>query len=1138
MEDRGKIKGQGTHKVQTSEDVSQQPKTDYASIIETALDAFWITDLQGRILDVNDSSCQMTGYTHEEMLAMSVSDIEALEKPEETAKHAKKTIEQGYDRFETCHRCKDGKIIQCEISAKYSSFGGGQIVVFVRDITERKRMEELLSNERDLIQTLLENQPDFIYFKNNEARFHRVSNRFCDFFGRTKEDIIGKTDLDLFPEEIAKKTYEEDMNIIKTGTPLINKEESAAGTWVLTTKMPWFNKKGDIIGLFGISRDITERKRTEEALLRSEEKYRVLFESIVVGMAVIDAETMKVVLANQAASKLYGFDSAEDLIGINPLDLIHPDDRERALRIMAEDIFKKDLREMHEIRTLTRDGREKWVSTLGARTEFGGSLAVLGSFIDISEHKWAEEALRQSGEKLRAVFESAAEGITVTDLEGNILEANEEVVRQMGYTKEEYIGRRGFEFLSPKDHTRAAEDTMRRLTEGYIGTRAYTFIKKDGTEHPAEVNASFIRDASGHPIAIVSVTRDITERRNDELKLLQSQKKFQALVETTSDFIWEMNLNGVYTYCSPQIETLWGFKPEEMLGKTPFDLLPPEDREQAIKAFSALSESSSPFINMELRSFDSTGRIKSLEISGVPFFDIAGKQCGYRGITRDITERKQAQEALRESEQRFRRLAENAPDVIIRYEFLPQRHYSFISTAITAISGYTPEEYYADPDLGFKLIHPNDMTLLRSLDRRDLTSGMPEVIRLLRKDRVFVWVEQHSIPIYDKEGNLAAVEAIIRDITRRKQAEDTLLTMATSSPIGIYTSQNGKFRYVNPWLQELLGYCEDELLGMNPLMLVFPEDVKKVRENVVKMLKGEQTTPYEFRYVTKGGEVKWALERVASINYLGKRAILGSFMDITQYKLMENDIRCKELEVATAREMDRLKNQLLSTVSHELRTPLASIKGYSTLLLDYNRRLKRGQKQESLAAIDQSADRLTELIDHLLDMSRLEAGLLKLNKIPNDISGIIKAAVYEAQLRAPAYQISSKLENSLPKVNIDGKRIRQVLDNLLDNSVKYSKEGTEIVVKAWQKDNELVVSVADQGIGITAEEFDKIFDRMYRIEQRLSQDPGGMGLGLSLCKALVEGHGGRIWLKSLVGKGSTFYLALPIETEDTARDKN
>ena len=760
MEDRGKIQGQGTYKSQTSEDVSQRPMIDYAKIIGTALDGFWVADLQGRFLDVNDSSCRMIGYTRDELLATSLADIEVLETLEETAQHIKKLVEQEYDRFETCLRHKDGQIIHCEISAKYSSSNGGQIIFF--------------------------------------------------------------------------------------------------------------------------SRDITGRVHAEDTLRKSEAEYRLIVENANVAIIIICDGLIR--YFNQRFIEVGGY-SRENLISKPFIQFIHPDDREM-------------LAERH--------------------------------------------------------------GLTI----------------------------RG---------------------EQVPGVYPFRILAKDGRTIWAEINAVLIS---------------------------------------------------------------WEGKPATL------------------------------------------------------------------NYLIDITKRKLAEDALRESEQRFRRLAENAPDVILRYEFLPQRHYSYISTTITAISGYTPEEYYADPNLAFKLIHPNDMALLRSLDRRDLTFGMPEIIRLLRKDRAFVWVEQRCIPIYDKEGKLVAIEAIIRDITGRKQAEDILLTLATSSPVGIYTVQDGKFQYANPRFQELLGYSEDELFDMHPLTPVFFKDVALVRENAVRMLRGEQVTPYEFRYITKGGEVKWALERVASINLLGKRATLGSFMDITQRKLMEEELHQKEAEMAAARETDRLKNQLLSTVSHELRTPLASIKGYSTLLLDYNRRLKRSEQQESLTAIDKSADRLTELINHLLDMSRLEAGLLKLDKIPDDVSGIIKAAVYEAQLRAPKHQISSKLEDKLPKVNIDGKRIRQVLDNLLDNSVKYSQEGAEIVVKAWQKDKELVVSVADQGIGIPVEELDKVFNRMYRIEQRLSQDPGRMGLGLSLCKALVEGHGGRIWLKSLEGKGSTFYFALPIETKDVARDKN
>jgi len=232
-------------------------------------------------------------------------------------------------------------------------------------------------------------------------------------------------------------------------------------------------------------------------------------------------------------------------------------------------------------------------------------------------------------------------------------------------------------------------------------------------------------------------------------------------------------------------------------------------------------------------------------------------------------------------------------------------------------------------------------------------------------------------------------------------------------------------------------------------------------------------------------------------------------------------------------ELDKLKSNLLSTVSHELRTPLAIIKGYSTMLLDYDRRLRQAEKSQYLESIDRATDRLTELVDGLLDMSRLEAGLLRLDKQPTSVSKPIQETVAEAKLRAPNHEIVTDLAKRLPRVNMDARRVRQVLDNLIDNACKYSKAGTEVVVSARRVGPEMLISVADQGIGIPNEELTMVFDRMYRIEQRLTPEIRGAGLGLAICKGLVEAHGGRIWLESELGKGSTFHFTLP--TEATAR---
>jgi len=198
------------------------------------------------------------------------------------------------------------------------------------------------------------------------------------------------------------------------------------------------------------------------------------------------------------------------------------------------------------------------------------------------------------------------------------------------------------------------------------------------------------------------------------------------------------------------------------------------------------------------------------------------------------------------------------------------------------------------------------------------------------------------------------------------------------------------------------------------------------------------------------------------------------------------------------------------------------------MVLDYDQRLGHKEKEECLQSIDKATDRLTELVDHLLDMSRLDAGLLKMEKKPASILRLIQEAVAEAELRAPGHKIALNIRNGLPRMNIDAKRIRQVLDNLIDNAIKYSREGSSVVVCGERVGAELHISVDDQGIGISTENLPRVFDRMYRIEHRLTRGTGGLGLGLSICKGLVEAHGGRIWMESEAGKGSKCSFTLPL----------
>jgi two-component system sensor histidine kinase/response regulator len=284
----------------------------------------------------------------------------------------------------------------------------------------------------------------------------------------------------------------------------------------------------------------------------------------------------------------------------------------------------------------------------------------------------------------------------------------------------------------------------------------------------------------------------------------------------------------------------------------------------------------------------------------------------------------------------------------------------------------------------------------------------------------------------------------------------------------------------------------------------------------------------EFIIITGHASLETAIEAVKQehivayeVKPLDMDNILALTTQIIERKKMEKQLIEYE-------ELNKLKSDLLAKVSHELRTPLATIKGYSTMLLNYEPRLWHSERHEYLKSIDSATDRLTEMVSQLMDMSRIETGLLKLDKAPTNISKLLEKIVAEAQLRTPGHKIVKNTTKRPLRANIDSNRIRQITDNLIDNACKYSKEGTEVVVSDQRSDHRLIISVTDQGIGIPADKLEGVFEQMYYVESVPFHRTDGLGLGLAICKGLVEAHGGRIWAESKMGEGSTFYFNIPL----------
>jgi K+-sensing histidine kinase KdpD len=239
--------------------------------------------------------------------------------------------------------------------------------------------------------------------------------------------------------------------------------------------------------------------------------------------------------------------------------------------------------------------------------------------------------------------------------------------------------------------------------------------------------------------------------------------------------------------------------------------------------------------------------------------------------------------------------------------------------------------------------------------------------------------------------------------------------------------------------------------------------------------------------------------------------------------------RHEAAQAAAAREADRLKSELLATVSHELRTPLGSIKGHATTLARFSAQMEPEERHEFLTAIDRATDRLSELVDNLLLVQRLDAGLLPTFPEPLDLAELAEQIVAETAERTAAHPLSTDVPAGLPAVRGDPRRVRQVLVNLVDNASKYSPAGRPIRVAAEQVGEEVLVSVHDEGEGIPAEHLERVFERFHRLDSDLRQSTSGTGLGLTICQGIVEAHGGRIWAESAgVGRGSTFRFTLPI----------
>jgi signal transduction histidine kinase len=364
-------------------------------------------------------------------------------------------------------------------------------------------------------------------------------------------------------------------------------------------------------------------------------------------------------------------------------------------------------------------------------------------------------------------------------------------------------------------------------------------------------------------------------------------------------------------------------------------------------------------------------------------------------------------------------------------------------------------------------------------------------------------------------GIAIANAQLIEDAERRRATLDSVMLSLVDGLILV--DRRGKIAYVNPRTEVILDLPAETLIGqgLDGIERILADKVSQ-GDQIIAEIRAAAGFAREMPVVEiglDGPPPKTLQARFFPIHDAGGHHLgLGLVLrDITQEK-----------------ELDQMKSQLLSTVSHELRTPLASIKGFATTLLREDVSWDELSRREFLAIIDEESDRLSELIGNLLDMSRIEAGTLRVEPEPIDLQPIIQETAKEFEMMTHDHRIVVELPGHMPPVQADARRARQVVRNLVENAVKYSPDGGLITISAETLAEAVLVNVADEGIGIEPQQLEHVFDRFYQVDNASTRKVGGSGLGLSICRAIIEAHDGLIWVDSQPGDGSTFHFTLPL----------
>jgi PAS domain S-box-containing protein len=747
------------------------------------------------------------------------------------------------------------------------------------------------------------------------------------------------------------------------------------------------------------------------------------------------------------------------------------------------------------------------------------------------------------------LFELGSDAVAVVNAGTDVIELwNPAAEITFGYGHAEAIGRTLASLIAPDFQAAYAA-----LRAPFTAARAEAapelpcpcelqLIGQGGEPRRVMLTLSRLRTPQVPGTYLMALMRDITAERRLRSDLAAHEARLQAVVDNASDAIYLQDREGRFLMINRAGAAALGRRVDDVLGRCAKELLPPATA-AAIRAVEqrVLDTGRPDTIDLSVTLPD--GQAACLATTLYPNRAPDGAIVGLVGISRDITHRKQWENALVASEAQWRSLLENAPDAILaldrdaRIMFLNRPEFGF----------GTPQ---AVGDDAFAFAPPEEQARARACLARIFETGQPEQLELqvLGTGGRKFWLVSSLGPIR-QDGRVKAVIVIARDVTAAKEAQEQL---ARSEAM---LARAQRVAHVGSWEWDVVKnhvFGSDELYRVygiegrdenlpatfeDFMQLLQPDDRLMIERMVAQGMKDGRPFTTQHRFVDPHGEERVIFSRSEVVRDASGRAVklIGASQDITELTRASRELARRTEELKRMQELDQLKSNFVHSVSHELRTPLTSILGFAEFLEDEIGGPLTAQQREYVMEIEAGTRRLERLVDDLLDFARIEAGTFTLKCQPADLGVRVREVVASLQPQARQSRLTLSLEEAdgeLPLV-MDPQRVGQVLINLINNAIKFTLPDGHITVRVRRepgprggKPRMLRVEVADTGVGISPDDVPKLFKRFSQLDN--AQRKGGSGLGLSISKVLVEAHGGRIGVESRLGEGSTFWFTLPI----------